>query len=83
MKKVFRTADYMEAQIVNALLQNEGFAVESNGDFLVGGLGELPAADVYILRIPENQYTQAAKLIKDYQEGNLVFDFEDDETHNQ
>ncbi len=77
MKKVFRSSNYMEAQIVNGLLQNEGFAVESSGEFLVGGLGELPASDVYILRIPDNQYSAAAKLVKDYQEGNLVFDFDD------
>jgi len=80
MKKVFRTSDYMEAQIVYGLLTNEGFAVESSGNYLLGGLGELPAADVYVLRIPDSEYPEAVKLVKDYQGGNLVFDFDDEES---
>jgi len=78
MKKVFRTSNYIEAQIVNGLLSNEGYSVASSGDFLVGGAGELPAVDMYILRVPENQFEQALSLVNDYQDGKLVFDFQED-----
>ena len=78
MKKVFQSDNYLEAQIVLGLLLNDGYAAESSGNFLVGGVGELPAADLYILRVPENQHEQAAQLVFEYQNDTLKFDFEDD-----
>jgi hypothetical protein len=75
MKKVFQSDNYLEAQIVLGLLQSDGFAAESSGNFLLGGVGELPAADFYILRVPEAQHPAAKQLVTDYEKGDLDFDF--------
>lgn len=76
MKKAFQSDNYLEAQIVLGLLNNDGFAVESSGNFLLGGIGELPAADLYILRVPDAEYSAAKQLVTDYENGDLSFDFE-------
>jgi len=77
MKKVFQSDNYLEAQIVLGLLQSDGFAAVSSGNFLLGGVGELPAADLYILRVPDSEYPAAKQLVVDYENGDLKFDFED------
>lgn len=68
MRTVFKSGNYIEAQIVLGMMHSYGLAAEFSGDYLVGGL---PAADLYILRVPETDYAKASEVMTDYLNGDL------------
>ena len=71
MRTVFKSGNYIEAQIVLGMMHSYGLAAEFSGDYLVGGVGGLPAADLYILRVPETDYAKASEVMTDYLNGDL------------
>ncbi len=71
MKSVFKSGNYIEAQIVLGMLQSYDLAAGFLGNFLVGGVGELPAADLYTLQVPETDFDKANEVITAYQNGEF------------
>ncbi len=71
MRNIFKSGDYIEAQLVLGLLQSYGLDAEFLGTYLVGGVGELPAADLYTIRVPKSEFTKANEVITAYQNGEF------------
>ena len=77
MLSVFRSSDYIEAQLLAGLLRDAGIDVFVQGALLQGGLGELPAMGHLSLLIDERDLSAAEMLIAAYERGELAIDEED------
>ena len=77
MLSVFRSSDYIEAQLLAGLLRDAGIDVFVQGALLQGGLGELPAMGHLSLLIDEQDLSAAQLLIAAYERGELAIDEED------
>lgn len=64
MKTLYQAANGVEAHMILHLLEQEGIAGRVDGEYLQGGIGELPAAGLVRVVVPEEDYA-AAKVIVD------------------
>ena len=69
MKIVYRAANPLEAHIVAGMLQSEGINAHASGTLMQGGVGELPASDYAMVRVPAGDVQRARELIQDYDAG--------------
>ncbi len=66
MKTVFDASGNIEAHLVKHQLQQAGIAAEIQGEYLQGGVGELPAAGNVRVRVPEKDVETARQVIADW-----------------
>lgn len=65
--KVYQPATVIEAHLLKGMLQQYGVEAELHGDTLIGGMGELPAAGLLFISIPEHQLQDARRVLLDYE----------------
>lgn len=63
MKTVYEAANSVEAHMVLDLLQQQGLAGRIDGEFLQGGVGELPAAGLVRVVVDEADYATARSVV--------------------
>lgn len=64
MKTLYQASNGLEAHMILNLLEQEGIAGRVDGEYLQGGIGELPAAGLVRVMVAEEDYA-AAKAIVD------------------
>lgn len=64
MKTLYQAANSLEAHMIVHMLEQQGIKGRVDGEYLQGGVGELPAAGLVRVVVPEEDYT-AAKAIVD------------------
>lgn len=69
MKTVYVAENSIDAHVVRGLLESHGFEAMVAGDYLQGGIGELPAFGMVEVRVPDALYEDARRLIEEYQTG--------------
>lgn len=69
MKTIFKARDLPEAYLVKGLLEQRGVSTALSGEYLAGGVGELPATDLLRLRVAEEDAERASQIIADYERG--------------
>ena len=74
MISVFRGSDYIQAQLLKGLLEQQGISVFLQGAALQGGLGELPATGHLSIMVDETDQSAAKLLIDAYERGELAID---------
>lgn len=67
MKKVYESSTSLEAHMVKNLLENEGVDSQIDGEYLQGGVGELQAMGAIRVVVEEDDYSQARKIIDDWE----------------
>lgn len=72
MVKIYRALNLTEAHIVCGLLQHEGIDAVVEGQYLQGGMGELPAMDFAAVSVPDEDESAARKLVRLYESGELL-----------
>ena len=77
MISVFRSSDYIEAQLLTGLLREHGIEVFLQGALMHGGIGELPAMGHLSIMVNDDDESAAKRLIEMYERGELAID--DDE----
>jgi len=65
--KVYEPATLIEAHLLKGMLQQFGIEAEVHGDSLVGGIGELPAAGLIAISVPNTQKQEAFQILHDYE----------------
>lgn len=70
MKTVYVAQNSIEAHLVRGLLESHDIGAIVLGDYLQGGMGELPAFGVVEVRVDESDYDAARALIVEYETGN-------------
>ena len=59
MKRVFQAANAIEAHMILHLLQQSGIPGHVEGEYLQGGIGELPAAGLVNVVVADEQAERA------------------------
>ncbi|MDH5183070.1 MAG: DUF2007 domain-containing protein [Gammaproteobacteria bacterium] len=74
---VYEAANTFEANLLKGLLEQQGIEVTIAGEYLQGGIGELPVAGLVTLSVEEIDLLAAQKIIKDYEAGVYALEDED------
>ena len=67
MTKVYSAQNAIDAHIVKGLLEQQGIAARVDGEYLQGGIGELPLIDLVTVSVAEEDYEKASKVIREYE----------------
>lgn len=71
---IYHAANSLDANMIKGLLAQ--FNIESfiQGEYLQGGMGELPAADLVTLSVVNTHEAEAKKIITEWQSAAIVED---------
>lgn len=77
MISVYRSSDYIEAQLLAGLLREHGIEVFLQGALMHGGIGELPAMGHMSIMVEDQDQIAAKRIIETYERGDLAIGEED------
>ena len=63
MKKLYEASNSVEAHMILNLLEQEGLTGRVDGEYLQGGVGELPAAGLVRVMVAEEDYAAAKSIV--------------------
>jgi len=69
MRHIYEAAHTIEANLLKGLLETEGIEVFVNGEYLQGGIGDLPVSGIITLSVEEDDADAALKAIEAYEAG--------------
>ena len=72
MKTVLHALDPIEAHLIKGLLTSEGITSTVLGEFLQGGVGELPANGLIRVVVSDTDYDHAANIIESWKQAKLT-----------
>jgi hypothetical protein len=78
MRKVYSAQNSMEAHIVRGLLEQQGIAARVNGEYLQGGIGELPLIDLVTVSVADEDYSRAVEVIREFDQSSADVVMNDD-----
>jgi hypothetical protein len=64
MKTLYQASNLVEAHMIVDLLRQEGLSGRVDGEYLQGGIGELPAAGLIRVVVEEQDYTAAKAIVE-------------------
>ena len=67
MIKIYSAQNAVDAHIVKGLLEQQGISARVNGEYLQGGIGELPPMGLITVSVEEENYEKASELIRKYE----------------
>jgi hypothetical protein len=65
MRVVYEPENLIDAHLVKGVLEQAGIPVYLRGEFLVGGIGELPVSGLLALCVPEASEGEARGVLAD------------------
>jgi hypothetical protein len=68
MKTIYEAANAIEAHMLQDLLKQDGIAAHIHGEYLQGGMGELPAAGLVRLAVDEADVDRARALLTSWEQ---------------
>ncbi|HEY9194128.1 MAG TPA: DUF2007 domain-containing protein [Methyloversatilis sp.] len=77
MRTLYEAANGVDARLLHDLLAQEGVPALVCGEFLQGGIGELPAAGLVRLMVDERDYAAGRALIARWESGPACGDWND------
>jgi len=66
MIRVYSARDITEAHIVRGMLESRGIEAIVEGEYLAGGIGELPVVDLISVSVDEADSEAALAVIREY-----------------
>lgn len=69
MRHIYEASNTLEANLLKGLLENEGIETFINGEYLTGGIGELPLSGIVTLSVEEDDVVKALSIIEAYEAG--------------
>lgn len=76
MKTVFEAKHTIEANLIRNLLEQEGIDAHISGEYLQGGMGELPAMGLVSVMVEDEDFPRAERIIRDWEQGAYSLDEE-------
>ena len=67
MTKIYSAQNAIDAHIVKGMLEQQGIQARVNGEFLQGGIGELPLIDLGTVSVAEEDYEKALEVVREYE----------------
>jgi hypothetical protein len=68
VKIVYRAENIIDANLVKAALADEGIQAFVSGEYLTGGVGQLPALDLVTVMVAEPDFERAASIAESIDE---------------
>lgn len=78
MRVVYQAENVIDAHLVKNLLENAGIPAWVRGEFLTGGIGELPAQGLVAVMVPDSAQVQATAEIAAWMAGRDALAATDD-----
>ncbi|TQV70697.1 DUF2007 domain-containing protein [Exilibacterium tricleocarpae] len=72
MKPVYHPQNTIEAHLIRGMLAQQGIECVIQGEYLQGGLGELPMAGTLAVLVSENTFDSAREIIASYEQSLLA-----------
>jgi len=72
MKYAYEAVDSIEAHMILNMLEQVGIQGQVNGDYLQGGVGELPASGIVKVSVDEADYEQAREVIEQWESAQPI-----------
>ena len=69
MRVVYQAENVIDAHLVKDLLENVGIPAWVRGEFLTGGIGELPTQGLVVVAVPDSALAPARAEIAAWQAG--------------
>ncbi len=69
MRHVFEASNMLEAHVVNGVLQAEGIHSFIQGEYLQGGMGDLPVSGLVRVAVNDVDYEQARAIVREWEAG--------------
>lgn len=70
MKTVYVAQHSIDAHVVRGMLESHGITAIVTGDYLQGGLGELPAFGVIEVRVDDEEAAEARRIVQRFETGD-------------
>ena len=67
MTKIYSAQNAIDAHIIKGLLEQQGIAARVDGEYLQGGIGELPLIDLVTVSVAEEDYEKALRVLREYE----------------
>lgn len=71
---VYRAANSLDANMIKGLLEQYKIRSFIQGEYLQGGSGELPTADLVTVSVTDEHVAEAKKIIDEWETGSIVED---------
>ncbi|GBE09399.1 hypothetical protein BMS3Bbin11_01869 [bacterium BMS3Bbin11] len=71
MFRVYSAQNSIDAHIVKGLLEQHGVSARIDGEYLQGGIGELPPMGLITVSVAEEDYDRALSLVSEYETKEL------------
>jgi hypothetical protein len=65
MQVVYHAENIVDAHLVKDALDHAGIPCFINGEFLTGGIGQLPARDFLTVSVPDNFVDEAGQVVRE------------------
>jgi len=65
MHTVYRAENLIDAHLVKDALEAEGIPAFIAGEYLTGGVGQLPAMDFMAVMVPESSLPEASAIVRE------------------
>ena len=76
MKNIFDASNSIEANLLKNILQQEGITAYIKGEYLQGGMGELPAMGLVSIMVEDEDQFRAAQVIRNWESGDYSIENE-------
>jgi len=67
MTKIYSAQNAIDAHIIKGLLEQQGIGAWVDGEYLQGGIGELPLIDLVTVSVAEEDYEKALRVLREYE----------------
>jgi hypothetical protein len=74
MRKVFDAIDMLEAHVVKGVLQQEGIVGFIQGEYLHGGIGDLPVSGLVRIEVNDPDFDTARSVITEWEKEQVSDD---------
>lgn len=69
---IYHAANSLDANMIKSLLEQCHIRAFIQGEYLQGGMGELPAADLVTVSVDDDNYTEAKKMIAEWEAATVI-----------
>ena len=75
MMVAYHASNSIEAYLIKNLLEQQEIAAYVFGDYLQGGVGEIPAIGLVTVNVSDSDYTRAKEIVDEWDASVIIEDF--------
>ena len=75
MMVVYHASNSIEAYLIKNLLEQQEILAYVFGDYLQGGVGEIPAIGLVTVNVSDSDYTRAKEIVDEWDASVIIEDF--------